>query len=85
MENQQAEIDSYTQDTEGRKENAAKAFWLTVGWLVCVVVMLFSTGYDWIDLSDRVLVTLLVVTVLKVLGVLLLVMQYYFRSIRRTH
>lgn len=78
---------SKKQDREQRKEFAAKIFSLTVGWLVCVVLILLFQGWgiafscvetDRFHLSDSVLIALITGASVNIIGLMAIVIRYLF-------
>ena len=67
----------YNQDTKDRSALAHRTFWLIVGWLVSVVIILMYNTESFF-LSDKVLFMLLGTTTINVLGLAFVVLKGYF-------
>lgn len=83
----QAEIDELTakvaslkQDIKLRKMFAWAGYWMNIGWLVAILVILFLAGFHrwFFTLPDSVLLALIGTTTTNVLGVLYIIMRYLF-------
>lgn len=72
----------FSRDTEDRSELAHKTFWLIVGWLSCVVVLLaFNSCF--FHLSDSVLLMLLGTTTINIIGLAAIVLNGYFKHMNQ--
>lgn len=81
-EAKKAQLASYKQDVEHRAEYAPKIFWLIVGWIIGIFLLLALQGFHAKDfnLSDSVLIALISGTTLNVLGMFVIVANYIFRK-----
>ena len=77
---QVSELEDATQDREERKKYARLAYWLAVGWLIAIVVVVILQGLEaWgFNLSDGVLITFIGTNTASVIGVLVVVVRYLF-------
>lgn len=75
------------QDRTQRKEFAAKIFWLVVGWLTCLVVILLFQGWGIplafvgggrFSLPDNVLIALITGASINIIGLMAIVIRYLF-------
>jgi hypothetical protein len=67
------------QHTRGeRGKYAGRMFWLVVGWLAAVVGMLVFSALGLFNMSERLLITIITATTVKVLGLLYVVMRHLF-------
>lgn len=70
------------QDLKERKKYAGLVFWLILGWIVLLFVLLGFQGIDFqegqFSLSDSVLIALITGTTANVLGIFAFVMSYLF-------
>ncbi len=66
------------QDRDERKKYAKLTFWLVVSYLFIVFVILFFTGFNLIQISDTVLIALVVTSFAQVVGLFAFVMRYLF-------
>lgn len=76
----QVEIHGAQQDITERKKYASKVYWLIVGWLIMLFVVLFFQGFKphGFALSDPVLLALIGGTTVNVLGIFIVVVNYLF-------
>ena len=72
----------YNQDTKDRSTLAHRTFWLIVGWLSAVVIILMYNT-DSFFLSDKVLLMLLGTTTINVLGLAVIVLKGYFEHMNQ--
>jgi len=79
-ERKKLENQTLSDDNQGRKEVKQWAMVLTSTWMLFVLLILISTGNGNLVLSDTVLVTLLTTTTANVLGIILIVTKYFFKS-----
>lgn len=75
----------YAQDIDHRKELANKTFNLIINWMKCLGAMLFLQGFPAIfglkwALADNVMITLLTTTTVTVLGLVAIVLRYFFKG-----
>ncbi|HEY3197863.1 MAG TPA: hypothetical protein VGJ57_07600 [Nitrospirales bacterium] len=84
LENQakQAQLESYIQDVKARGEYARKIFWLIVGWISGMFILLLLQGFGsfGFKLSDTVLIAAISGTTLNILGIFVIVANYIFRK-----
>ena len=66
------------QDREERKKFGTHVFWLIVGYLTAIFVLLVLAGFGCMSMSDRVQLTLLGTFSANVLGLFWMVMNYLF-------
>lgn len=87
LRNQRYELQTRHLDNEHwlRVKGFRSLFWMTVGWLTGVFVLLLLQGFaggrpdaPWFRLSDRVTLAVLGVTTANVLGVFLVAANYLF-------
>lgn len=80
-ERKKLENRSFEQDIKLRKEYAHKVYWLILGFVVGVFIVLLLSGFDFIcfSLSTSVLITLLSTMTTSVIGLFVIVMKYLFR------
>ncbi len=76
----EAEINDLTQDRDQRKTYANRLYWLIVGWLIVVGLIMLLHGLSPISfkLSVTVLTTLIGSTTISVLGLFVIVANYLF-------
>jgi hypothetical protein len=74
----QEEIKSIKADREMKKAFADRVYWLIVGWLAAVVAMLVLSSLDLLRMTERLLLTIIAATAVKVLGLLLVVVRHLF-------
>jgi hypothetical protein len=64
---------------ELRKEYIPKLYWLTVTWLIFVVILVWKVAEGpYFYLSDRVLITLVTSTTVNVIGIFMLAARWLF-------
>jgi len=70
------------QDIQQRKEFGNKIYWLVVGWILGILVLLGIQGFGIFEfkLSEKVLITLIGGTTLNVLGIFVIVAKYFFKT-----
>lgn len=75
-------LESLTQDRKERKKFANKLYWFLLGFILCVVILVFLSGNKCLNfnLSDAVLVTLLTTTSANIIGVFVFVVRYLFNT-----
>lgn len=74
-----AELESFRQDIQARKEYAGKIYRLIAVWLGAIYVVIILQGLcAAFTLSDTVLVTLISGTTINVLGLFIVVVNYLF-------
>jgi len=68
------------QNRDERKKYAERAFWLAVGWLVAVFVVVVASGFgsDVFEVPAEVLTTLAVSTTGTVFGIVYIIMRHLF-------
>lgn len=76
---------SLQQNRRERIKYAKWTFWLTIGWIFIVLILVFLSGLKHkgeaiLHLSDTVLITLITTTTLNVFGFFILVMQFLFNK-----
>lgn len=75
-------LKSYQQDIIERKKYANRIFLFVVCWSVVVVIILliqgFGVKFNFFNLSDKVLISLISATTINVLGVFVIVAKYLF-------
>jgi hypothetical protein len=74
--------DSFKQDTTARKMYANRIYWLVVGWIAAMFVIIFLQGFQlwgWKPIADTVLGVLVGTSTISVLGILATVAKYIFR------
>lgn len=80
-EKQKLENEALSQDISERKKYAGHIFWLIVGWLVGLFVVLSLQGFKGcqFELSENVLLALITGTTVNILGIFVIVVNYLFR------
>ena len=80
-EKQRIQNHALSQDIQERKKYASHIFWLIVGWLVLLFVVLGFQGFKFcqFDLSENVLLVLIAGTTVNILGIFVIVVNYLFR------
>ena len=84
LERQQAaaqlHLRGVAQDIEERKTYAKRIYYLVVGWITGVGIMLFAQGFKFrgFELSDGVLIAAIMTTTASVVGIFLIVTSYLF-------
>jgi hypothetical protein len=75
-----AELVSLKQDIDLRRKFAWAGYWMNIGWLVAILLIIVSAGFHFyrFGLPDSVLLALIGTTTANVLGVLYIVMRYLF-------
>lgn len=78
-----ADLKSKHQDITERKKYTGRIFWLIVGWLIAVLVILLLQGFYkiwkvYFLLSDNVILALIGGTTANVLGIFIIVTKYLF-------
>ena len=68
------------QNKEERKKYAKHIFILTCIWAALIFVVIFFVGFSLINLSDKVLITLISSTTINFFGFFLLVVKYLFNT-----
>lgn len=74
----QAKLARYYQNTNARHDLKEWAKRVVTWWLVFVAVVLMISGFNWLKLSETVLVTLLATTTLNILGLAYIVLKGHF-------
>jgi hypothetical protein len=57
---------------------ARSVYWLVVGWMAIVVAMLFLSALNCLNMSEKLLITIVTATTIKVMGLLLVVVRHLF-------
>ena len=80
----QAELESYRQDTAERKKYASNIFGLMAGWIlfIVVVILLQASETAKFELTENVLLALIVTTTANILGLFVIVANYLFPKSR---
>lgn len=69
---------------EARKEYANKIFYLIISWLIGMVILLLLSGFggksEWFKMADSVLIALITTTTASVLGLFVIVANYFFKN-----
>lgn len=66
------------QDRSERKIFARRVYWLVVGYLLVVFILIFMAGFKLIVLHDSILIGLITTLAINVLGIFHFVMKYLF-------
>ncbi|MFK7002116.1 hypothetical protein V3470_14490 [Flavobacterium oreochromis] len=75
-----SELDRYKEDTSLRS-NLAKVFTLIISfWLLAVILILVGNNCNHYNLSDNVLITLMVTSTANVIGMMLIILRNLFPS-----
>lgn len=69
---------SFEKDMNNRHDLTIKIFELVRNYIIFVVFMVFFSGIGFFKLSDTVLVALITTSLLNVLGLLAVVLKYFF-------
>ena len=72
------QLEGKKQDREERKKFGRHVFWLIVGYLTAIFVLLVLVGFGCMSMSDSVQLTLLGTFSANVLGLFWMVMNYLF-------
>jgi len=82
QEQQKLILENLKQDIELRKEYAQKIYWLVVGWVAAILVILFLQGFsqNGFSLANSVLLALVGTTTLNIVGLLYVITHYLFPS-----
>lgn len=78
LELKNEELTEKRQNREERKKYAKWIFFLLIGYVFVVLLLLFFCGFKLITLSDTVLVSLLTTTTVNIIGIFLVVTKYLF-------
>lgn len=75
-------VEGFRQDTRERKKYAKNIYRLTVGWLGLMGAIVIAQGFgiDDFHLDNSVLISLVTTTTAGIVGLLLVVVKYLFRS-----
>ena len=75
-------LENLVQDRIERKEFAYKLYWFLLGFIACVLILLFASGNQCLkfELSDTVLITLLTTTSANIIGIFVFVVRYLFQK-----
>lgn len=71
-------------DNEARKLHSGLIFLLVFIWLITVLVIIILNGARVLNLSDKVIITLLSTTSINVIGLLVIVANYLFNKNKST-
>lgn len=74
------EIEDIKQDRAQRKTFSTRIFTFMCSYLAVSMLIVFSCGYQWMLLSDTVIVTLITTTLANVIGVFTFVAKYLFHK-----
>ena len=80
----QAELDKIKRDNTSRGKMGNIIAIIVSAWLALVMVIMFLVGFREIELTDKVLITLLATTSLNVIGLLVIVSNYLFNKSKST-
>ncbi|MCT4644810.1 MAG: hypothetical protein N4A74_07480 [Carboxylicivirga sp.] len=67
------------QNRRERKRYAVRTFWLVVGYIGCVLLIVVFAGLEFLKLSDTILLALIVTSFAKIIGLFVFVMKYLFK------
>lgn len=76
------EYDSKYIDVNNRKKYSSRIYWMVIGWLIAVILIIVGTGFNKVFpffISDKVLMTLIGGTTVNVPGLFVIVIKYYFK------
>ncbi len=76
----ETQVKSQEQDREQRDKYAKKIFWVVVGYLAVVLLIVILGGAKVLFTTDTVLITLLGTTTANVISLLVIVAKYLFHS-----
>ncbi|MGA2561870.1 MAG: hypothetical protein ABSF17_19535 [Terracidiphilus sp.] len=81
-ERQKAELENLIDHQKQRKKFAGRIFYLTCAWITAVFGVLILDGFSWrgFHLSDSIVLAALGTTTANIIGVLLIVTNYFFPS-----
>lgn len=74
------EVKSLRQDITERKKYASWIFWMVVAWLFIILLIIFLLGFEIMELSQTVVVSLIGATTINVTAFFLAVAKYLFPS-----
>ena len=74
--------ESETQNIAERKRYASRLYWLIVGWLISLIIIILIQGFDCtpFGLPTSVLLAFITTTTAGVIGLLALVLKYLFST-----
>lgn len=73
-----AELDRFKNDTELKKSLTVFVVWFTAIWSIVIMAFVYLAGFNWVHVSNKVLITLLTETLGIVLGLPLVVTSHFF-------
>jgi len=82
----QSQVEDLEQDRKERRKYAQRIFYMVVGWLIAMILIVVATGVRWpwahqyigFDLAERIVLTLITTTTVSVVGIFLIVASYLF-------
>ena len=77
-EKERAELDRFKNDTELKRNLTVFVVWFTAIWSIVIMAFVYSAGFNWVHVSDKVLITLLTETLGVILGLPLVVTSHFF-------
>lgn len=77
-EKERAELDRFKNDTELKRNLTVFVVKFTAAWSIVIMVFVYIAGFNWVHVSDKVLITLLTETLGVVLGLPLVVTSHFF-------
>jgi len=80
----EAELTKINNDNEARVGFSKKIYWIVIIWLSAVIFLLILSGFKIVDLSDKVLITLLTTSSVNVIGLLVIIANYLFNKNKST-
>lgn len=76
------DLDQRKQEHTQRVSYARKIYWLICAWLIVILLIVIASGsnckYFTLEISDRVLITLLTTTTVTVFGLFVTVLKYIY-------
>lgn len=77
-EKEKAALERFKKDTELKRDLTVFVVKFTAAWSIVIMVFVYIAGFNWVHVSDKVLITLLTETLGVVLGLPLVVTSHFF-------
>ena len=77
-EKEKAELDRFKNDTELKRNLTIFVVRFTAIWSIVIMAFVYLAGFNWVHVSNKVLITLLTETLGVVLGLPLVVTSHFF-------
>ncbi|MCG8409868.1 MAG: hypothetical protein MI739_01120 [Bacteroidales bacterium] len=78
IEAEQLEQDK-NQDRKERKKYASHTFWFVIVYVVVILLLVIATGLNYLKISDKILLALIVTSFAEIIGLFVFVMKYLFK------